>query len=195
MNHSIAPDRVEAATFLCAGLITKGKVTVKGINEYYLSSALKVLSEMGAKITANADSVTAEYVGELKAITLETLPFPGFPTDMQAQFMSLLTTAHGTSTITETIFENRFMHVPELNRLGAKIKIQGNQAFVEGNADLMGAIVMATDLRASASLIIAGLAAKGETHIRRIYHLDRGYEQIEKKLSALGAKIFREFEK
>ncbi len=195
MDHSVAPDRVEAATFLCAGLITKGKVTVTGINEYYLSSALKVLNDMGAKITADNDSVTAEYVGELKAVTIETLPFPGFPTDMQAQFMSLLTIAKGTSAITETIFENRFMHVPELNRLGARIRIQGNQAFVDGESKLAGAIVMATDLRASASLIIAGLAASGETNIRRIYHLDRGYEHIEKKLSSLGAKIYREFEK
>ena len=195
MDHSVAPDRVEAATFLCAGLITKGKVRVTGINEYYLSSALRVLSEMGAKITGDENSVTAEYVGELKAVNIETQPFPGFPTDMQAQFMSLLAVANGTSAITETIFENRFMHVPELNRLGAKIKIQGNQAFVEGPSPLTGAIVMATDLRASASLIIAGLAAKGETNIRRIYHLDRGYEHIEKKLSSLGAKIYREFEK
>ncbi len=195
MNHSVAPDRVEAATFLCAGLITEGKVTTKGISPRFLGSALDVLKEMGAKISSTEESVTAEYVSPLKAINIETKPFPGFPTDMQAQFMCLLCKADGRSTITETIFENRFMHVPELNRLGAKIKIQGNQAFVEGPVQFTGAIVMATDLRASASLILAGLAAKGETIIRRIYHLDRGYEHIEEKLSRLGAKIYREFEK
>lgn len=195
MNHSVAPDRVEAATFLCAGLITQGKVTVTGIDPSYLASALKILSEIGAKITHDDHSVTAEYVGPLKPVQIETQPFPGFPTDMQAQFMALLSVAQGTSVITETIFENRFMHVPELNRLGAKVKIQGNQAVVDGPAQYTGAMVMATDLRASASLIIAGLAATGETHVRRIYHLDRGYEQIEKKLAKLGAQIYRETEK
>lgn len=195
MNHKVAPDRVEAATFLCAGLMTQGKVTVTGIDASYLESALDCLREMGAKISFDSDSVTAEYVQKLKPIDLKTAPFPGFPTDMQAQFMALLTHASGTSIITETIFENRFMHVPELVRLGAKITIKGNQAFVEGPINLVGATVMATDLRASASLIIAGLAARGETTIRRIYHLDRGYEQIEQKLSKLGAQIYREFEK
>lgn len=195
MDHSVAPDRVEAATFLCAGLATQGKVTVTGIGPEFLVAALDALKEMGAKISSTAHSVTAEYVGPLKAITIETKPFPGFPTDMQAQFMSLFCLALGDSAVTETIFENRFMHVPELNRLGAKIKIQGNQATIEGPIVFTGAIVMATDLRASASLIIAGLAAKGETIIRRIYHLDRGYEHIEQKLSLLGAQIFREHEK
>jgi UDP-N-acetylglucosamine 1-carboxyvinyltransferase len=194
MNHTVAPDRIEAATYLCAGIATHGKVTVKGIDESYLSSALAALREIGANVSTTSDSVTVEYTGKINPTTIETKPFPGFPTDMQAQFMALLCLARGTSTLTETIFENRFMHVPELIRLGAKIKIQGNQAFVDGPIQYSGAIVMATDLRASASLIIAGLAAKGETIIRRIYHLDRGYEQIEQKLSALGAEIYREEE-
>jgi UDP-N-acetylglucosamine 1-carboxyvinyltransferase len=195
MNHSVSPDRVEAATYLCAGLATKGRVTVKGIDERYLTSALSTFREIGAKVTTTANSVTVEYVGNLTPTRIETKPFPGFPTDMQAQFMALLCLADGTSTLTETIFENRFMHVPELIRLGAKIKIHGNQALVDGPVQFSGAVVMATDLRASASLIIAGLAAKGETLIRRVYHLDRGYEQIESKLSKLGAEIYREHEK
>ena len=200
MNHSVAPDRVEAATFLCAGLITRGKVTTTGIDESFLGSALDLLRQAGAKITgtsatAGTPSVTAEWAGELKPLEIATAPFPGFPTDMQAQFMALLSQVKGTSHITETIFENRFMHVPELIRLGAKITVKGNEAWVEGPAPLSGATVMATDLRASASLILAGLAARGETTIRRIYHLDRGYEHIEQKLSHLGAEIRREFEK
>lgn len=194
MNHTVAPDRVEAATYLCAGLATEGKVTVTGIQESYLKSALDCLREMGAKVSVVANSVTVEYVGKLKPVRIETKPFPGFPTDMQAQFMALLCLAEGSSTVVETIFENRFMHVPELARLGAKIKIQGNQAIVDGPVKFSGAIVMATDLRASASLIIAGLAAKGETFIRRVYHLDRGYESLEQKLSKLGAEIYREEE-
>ena len=195
MEHTVAPDRVEAATFLCAGLMTKGEVTVAGINANFLHSALELLEKSGAKITHNSTSITAKYMGKILPLEITTAPFPGFPTDMQAQFMALLSQANGTSTITEAIFENRFMHVPELVRLGAKITIKGNQALIYGPSKLTGAIVMATDLRASASLIIAGLAAMGETVIRRIYHLDRGYEQIEQKLSQLNAKIYREFEK
>ncbi len=195
MNHSVSPDRVEAFTFLASGLITRGKVTVEGIDATYLQSALELLTQAGAKITNTPNSVTAEFVKDLTKVSFTTEPFPGFPTDMQAQFMALLTQAKGTSHISETIFENRFMHVPELVRLGAKIQIKGNQATVEGPTPLSGATVMATDLRASASLIIAGLAAKGDTLLRRIYHLDRGYEQIEQKLSQLGAKIVREHEK
>jgi UDP-N-acetylglucosamine 1-carboxyvinyltransferase len=195
MNHSVAPDRVEAATFLAAGLITRGKVTAVGIDDSFFSSALLLLEKMGAKITREKNQVTAEYVRELQATSFSTEPFPGFPTDMQAQFMALLTQANGTSKITETIFENRFMHVPELNRLGARIAVKGNESSVVGPTPLTGAIVMATDLRASASLVLAGLAAKGNTIIRRVYHLDRGYEQIEQKLSGLGADIEREQEK
>lgn len=195
MKHSVGPDRIEAATFLCAGLMTKGKVTTNGISPKTMESALELLKKSGAKISSTDDSITVEYVGELKPLNITTEPFPGFPTDMQAQFMALLTQASGKSTISETIFENRFMHVPELSRLGAKIEIKGNEAYVNGPTPLSGAIVMATDLRASASLIIAGLVAKGETIIRRIYHLDRGYEHIEQKLAKLGAEIHREREK
>ena len=195
MSHTVAPDRIEAATFLCAALITRGKVTVEGISAGFMSTALDFLRSAGAKISETPTSITAEYIQDLSPLNITTEPFPGFPTDMQAQFMALLTQANGNSKISETIFENRFMHVPELIRLGAKIKIKGNEAEVIGPALLTGATVMATDLRASASLIIAGLAAKGETIIRRIYHLDRGYEQIEQKFSKLGAKIFRELEK
>jgi UDP-N-acetylglucosamine 1-carboxyvinyltransferase len=195
MNHSVAPDRVEAATYLCAGLITGGAVETCGIQAGYFESALAALESMGARIERNADSVRAVSTGKLEPFTLETEPFPGFPTDMQAQFMALATQARGQSTIKESIFENRFMHVPELCRLGARVKVQGNIARIDGPAPLTGATVMATDLRASASLILAGLAAKGETGIRRIYHLDRGYEQIERKLQALGADIKREFDK
>ena len=195
MNHSVAPDRVEAATFLCAGLITGGSIEVSGISSEFFGSALDTLRAVGAKVTSGVNSIRAEAQGKLLPVSIETAPFPGFPTDMQAQFMALLTQASGDSVITETIFENRFMHVPELARLGARIKISGNQAIVSGPSALSGAIVMATDLRASASLIIAGLAAKGETHIRRIYHLDRGYEHIEQKLARVGAEIYREFDR
>jgi UDP-N-acetylglucosamine 1-carboxyvinyltransferase len=195
MNHSVAPDRVEAATFLCAGLIGKGKVRVTGISLHYLGSALEVLESMGAKISSGPDWIEAEAGDRLLPADLKTAPFPGFPTDMQAQFMALMTQAGGDSRIEETIFENRFMHVPELARLGARIRIQGNEAWVEGPVRLSGATVMATDLRASASLVIAGIAASGETVIRRIYHLDRGYEKLELKLGALGAHIQRETEK
>ncbi len=195
MNHSVCPDRIEAATFLCAGLMTRGKVTVQGISPTLMDSAIVLLQKAGAKISSSDHSITAEYVGPLNPIHITTEPFPGFPTDMQAQFMALLTQANGNSTISETIFENRFMHVPELSRLGAKIEINGNEAVVIGPTHLSGATVMATDLRASASLIIAGLMAKGETVIRRIYHLDRGYEHIEQKLKKLGAEIYREHEK
>ena len=195
MNHKVAPDRIEAATFLCAGLMTKGKVTVNGISAEFMTSALDLLTQAGAKISDTPTSITAEYVKELTPLIITTEPFPGFPTDMQAQFMALLTQANGNSIISETIFENRFMHVAELIRLGSKIKIKGNEAIISGPVQLTGAKVMATDLRASACLIIAGLAAKGETFISRVYHLDRGYEQIEMKLTQLGAKIFREKEK
>ncbi len=195
MNHSVAPDRVEAATFLCSGLITGGSVETIGISPEFLDSALDALQQMGAKIERFSNSIRASFIGPLSPISIETAPFPGFPTDMQAQFMALATQVQGQSVIRESIFENRFMHVPELCRLGAKIKVQGNVARVDGPSPLTGATVMATDLRASASLILAGLAAKGETNVRRIYHLDRGYEQIEKKLQNLGASITREFDK
>ena len=195
MDHAIAPDRVEAATFLCAGLISRGKVRVTGISPDYLGSALEVLQTLGARISSGPDWVEAEAMGPLSPANIKTAPFPGFPTDMQAQFMALMTQAQGTSIIEEAIFENRFMHVPELARLGARIRIQGNEAQVDGPVRLSGATVMATDLRASASLVIAGVVASGETIIRRIYHLDRGYEKLELKFGTLGADIRREIEK
>jgi UDP-N-acetylglucosamine 1-carboxyvinyltransferase len=195
MQHTIVADRVEAATFLCAGLITGGWVEARGVNRKLLGDAADAFVESGASLEETSNSVLVRSVGELRPIQIETRPFPGFPTDMQAQFMALLTQARGESRISENIFENRFMHVPELARLGAKIRIQGSEATVTGPSTLTGAIVMATDLRASASLILAGLAARSETIIRRIYHLDRGYEAIEQKLSLLGADIRREDEK
>lgn len=195
MQHTIVADRVEAATFLCAGLITGGWVEARGVNRKLLGDAADAFVESGASLEETSNSVLVRSAGELRPIQIETRPFPGFPTDMQAQFMALLTQARGESRISENIFENRFMHVPELARLGAKIRIQGSEATVTGPSTLTGAIVMATDLRASASLILAGLAARGETIIRRIYHLDRGYEAIEQKLSLLGADIRREDEK
>jgi UDP-N-acetylglucosamine 1-carboxyvinyltransferase len=194
MNHTVTADRIEAATYLCAGLITNGSVTAQGISPSSMESALVILEGMGAQVDRGEDFIRVTAQQKLKPIDIVTAPFPGFPTDMQAQFMAVLTQAEGTSHLTETIFENRFMHVPELARLGAKISIHGNVATVKGTTPLSGAVVMATDLRASASLIIAGLIARGETTIRRIYHLDRGYEHIEKKLSDLGAKIIREKE-
>jgi UDP-N-acetylglucosamine 1-carboxyvinyltransferase len=195
MRHSVVADRVEAATFLCAGLITGGSVEVTGFDQELLGDAADALVAAGGRLEAGQQSVRAVSTGRILPISLETKPFPGFPTDMQAQFMALLTQAQGDSRISETIFENRFMHVPELVRLGAKIRIQGHEAIVNGPASLTGATVMATDLRASASLILAGLAARGETIVRRIYHLDRGYESIEKKLALLGAGVVREEEK
>ncbi len=200
MRHSVVADRIEAATFLCAGLITGGSVEVSGFGadgfqKSLLGDAAEAFVAAGARLEEGDRSVRAIPTGSILPISLETRPFPGFPTDMQAQFMALLTQAQGDSRISETIFENRFMHVPELARLGARIRVQGHEAIVNGPASLTGATVMATDLRASASLIIAGLAARGETIVRRIYHLDRGYESIEKKLSLLGADVVREEEK
>jgi UDP-N-acetylglucosamine 1-carboxyvinyltransferase len=194
MNHSVTADRVEAGTYLCAAMMTGGEVTVDGIAPEPIQTELNALVEMGAKITSTKNSVTLSAPKDIKPIQLTTAPYPGFPTDMQAQFMAVMTQAQGESKISETIFENRFMHVPELARLGAKISIQGNTATIKGPVALSGAIVMATDLRASASLILAGLAAKGQTTIRRIYHLDRGYEHLEAKLSALGAVVERQKE-
>jgi len=183
-------DRIEAATYLIAGLITGGKVTVLGVNPDHLDSVLAVLKDMGTNVEVTNDSITVS-AKNLKSAKVETSPFPGFPTDIQAQLVALVTQASGTSIITENIFENRFMHVSELLRLGAKIELKGNSAIIEGVSALQGAPVMCTDLRASAALIIAALAAKGESEIHRIYHLDRGYENLEAKLSALGAQVQR----
>ncbi len=190
-EYRVMPDRIEAGTYAAASAITEGDVLLKSCVPKHLDAVISKLRETGAEVIEEADSMRVKRKGRLKASDVKTLPYPGFPTDMQAQFMALMSIAEGTSIITETIFENRFTHVSELKRMGADIKIQGNTAVIKGAARLSGAPVMATDLRASASLIIAGLAAEGETEVSRIYHLDRGYEMIEEKMSALGAKIKR----
>ena len=190
-THSIMPDRIETGTFLVAAAATGGSVRLRNTNARILDAVVDKLREAGAKITADDDSIALEMDGPPLSVSLRTSPYPAFPTDMQAQFMALDCIARGTAVLTETIFENRFMHALELQRLGADIEISGNTAVVKGVAQLDGATVMATDLRASASLVIAGLVARGETVVERIYHLDRGYECIEEKLSQLGARIKR----
>ena len=190
-EHRIMPDRIETGTFLVAAAATGGSVRLRNTNARILEAVVDKLRDAGATITADEDSIALEMDGPPRSVNLRTAPYPAFPTDMQAQFMALDCIARGTSVLTETIFENRFMHALELQRLGADIEISGNTAVVKGVPQLEGATVMATDLRASASLVIAGLVAKGETAIERIYHLDRGYECIEEKLSQLGARIKR----
>jgi UDP-N-acetylglucosamine 1-carboxyvinyltransferase len=187
----VMPDRIETGTFLAAAAATGGEVRLLGTRADILEAVLEKLREAGAQIEAAADWISLRMNGPLRAVSLRTAPYPGFPTDMQAQFMALNSIARGTARITETIFENRFMHVQELRRLGAQIEAEGNTAVVTGVDRLDGATVMATDLRASASLVLAGLIARGETTIERVYHLDRGYESIEEKLSRLGARIRR----
>ena len=190
-THSIMPDRIETGTYLAAAAAAGGRIRLTGATPSTLEAALEKLREAGAKISVAADSIELEMAGRPRAAGFRTAPYPGFPTDMQAQFMTLSTIADGTSVVTETIFENRFMHALELQRLGADITIQGSAAVVKGVPRLQGANVMATDLRASASLVIAGLVAEGETVIDRIYHLDRGYEAMQEKLAGLGARIER----
>jgi UDP-N-acetylglucosamine 1-carboxyvinyltransferase len=191
VEHSVMPDRIEAGTFLAAAAATRGEVTLTGAPVAALDAVVEKLREAGARIEAQDSTVRLAMPARPKSVSLRTAPHPGFPTDMQAQFIALNTVAEGTAVVTETIFENRFMHVQELRRLGAHIEIQGNTAVVHGTESLAGAIVMATDLRASASLVIAGLVAGGTTVIDRIYHLDRGYEHIEERLGVLGARIAR----
>ncbi|PZO64320.1 MAG: UDP-N-acetylglucosamine 1-carboxyvinyltransferase [Pseudoxanthomonas suwonensis] len=191
-EHCVLPDRIETGTFLVAAAMTGGRITATGARAHTLDAVLDKLQQAGAQVQYDADSITLDMHGERpRAVDITTAPHPGFPTDMQAQFMAMNCIASGAGIINETIFENRFMHVQELTRLGADIRVDGNTAFVRGVERLSGAPVMATDLRASASLILAGLVADGETVIDRIYHLDRGYEDIEGKLSALGAVIRR----
>jgi UDP-N-acetylglucosamine 1-carboxyvinyltransferase len=190
-SHSIIPDRIETGTFLCAVAVTGGEITLKNCRPDTLDVVLVKLKEAGLKLKKGKDWITASMIGCPKPVSFRTSEYPAFPTDMQAQFMALNAIASGNSRITETIFENRFMHVQELNRLGADISIEGNTAIVEGVDKLSGATVMATDLRASASLVIAGLAAQGETQVDRIYHLDRGYDRMEQKLTQIGANIRR----
>jgi UDP-N-acetylglucosamine 1-carboxyvinyltransferase len=191
MNYSVLPDRIETGTFVIAAAITGGAITIRQCNAGHLDALLTKVSEAGAEIKTGDGTITVTGQRKIRPVNIKTLPYPGFPTDMQAQFMSLMALADGTSVINETIFENRFTHVAELRRMGANIQTEGRSAIVKGVPKLSAAPVMATDLRASASLILAGLAAEGRTVISRIYHLDRGYEHIEEKLSALGADIKR----
>ncbi len=190
-THAIMPDRIETGTYLCAAAATGGDVRLLKTSAAYLDSVVDKLMDAGCEITVERDAIRLIAPKRLKAVSLRTAPYPAFPTDMQAQFMAINCVAEGVATIRETIFENRFMHVNELMRLGANIQIEGNNAIVRGVDRLEGANVMATDLRASASLVIAALVAQGETLIDRIYHLDRGYERIEEKLARLGASVKR----
>ncbi|MDH5536412.1 MAG: UDP-N-acetylglucosamine 1-carboxyvinyltransferase [Betaproteobacteria bacterium] len=190
-THQVMPDRIETGTFLVAAAATGGNVRLSGARADALDAVLEKLRESGAHVETGADWISLRANDALDAVNVRTAPYPAFPTDMQAQFMALNSVAHGTAVVTETIFENRFMHVQELKRLGADIEVEGNTAVVKGVAQLDGANVMATDLRASASLVLAGLIARGSTVIDRVYHLDRGYERIEEKLSRLGARIRR----
>lgn len=190
-SHRIMADRIETGTFLCAAAACGGDVTVRTTDPWSMDVTIDRLRETGATLTSGPDWVRLQANGRPRAVSVRTAPYPGFATDMQAQFMALDAVAEGTATVVETIFENRFMHVQELRRLGANIRIEGNTAIVQGVPALSGATVMATDLRASASLVIAGLAARGETTVERIYHLDRGYARMEARLQALGARIER----
>ncbi len=191
-RHRVVPDRIETGTFAVAAAITGGKVTLEGARADLNESVLKLLRGAGCKIETAEDSITVSRAnGRVKGVDFMTEPFPGFPTDMQAQVMTLMCTAEGAAMCTETIFENRYMHVPELCRMGADINVHGKSAIIRGVDHLSGAPVMATDLRASVSLVLAGLAAEGETTVNRVYHLDRGYERLEAKLAACGAKIER----
>ncbi len=190
-EHAIMPDRIEAGTFLVAAAVTQGHVVLRRASAQGMEAVLDKLVEAGCVVEAGDDWISLDMKQRPKAVNIRTLPYPAFPTDMQAQFMTLNALADGVSRVTETIFENRFMHVPELNRMGARIDTEGNTAIITGVPRLSGATVMATDLRASASLVIAGLVADGITLVDRIYHLDRGYEHIEQKLAGVGANIER----
>ena len=189
--HEIIPDRIEAGSFIIASAVTGGDVWIKGARAEHLDAFLIKLKEAGVVLTSDAGGIRVQRNGNIKSVDVTTLPYPGFATDLQAQMMVLMSVAEGVSVITETIFENRFMHVQELDRMGAQIKLEGNRAVVRGVRELSGAPVMATDLRASISLILAALVANGKTEVSRVYHLDRGYEHVEKKLSMLGAQIER----
>ena len=190
-SHRIIPDRIETGTYACAAAITGGSVTLRGARIDHLGALVRVLLEAGVEVTQQGDDIAVKRLNGLHGVDAMTEPYPGFPTDMQAQYMALMSVAEGAAMVTETIFENRFMHVPELNRLGARINVHGASAIVRGVPQLSGAQVMATDLRASVSLVLAGLAAKGDTTVNRVYHLDRGYEVVEQKLAACGADIER----
>ena len=191
-THRVMPDRIETGTFLVAAAASGGEIYLRDTRADILTAVLEKLREAGATIESGQDWISLKMKGVLKSVNLRTAPYPAFPTDMQAQFMALNSVAEGTAIITETIFENRFMHAQELKRMGANIEVEGSVSIVHGVAHLDGTNVMATDLRASASLVLAGLVARGETTIERIYHLDRGYEHIDEKLTRLGAKVQRQ---
>ncbi|WP_298690944.1 UDP-N-acetylglucosamine 1-carboxyvinyltransferase [uncultured Sphingomonas sp.] len=191
-DYRVMPDRIEAGSYACAAAITGGELELVGADIDDMGAILASLRETGLHVSATDDGIRVAADGKLRPLTLSTAPYPAFPTDMQAQFMAMLARADGASVLTETIFENRYMHVPELSRMGADIQVHGRTAVVRGVERLVGADVMATDLRASMSLVLAGLAAEGETRVHRVYHLDRGYERLEEKLSAVGAQIERE---
>lgn len=193
-SHTIIPDRIEAGTIMLAALITRGDILIKNVFYKHLGALIDRLEEAGVSMAKTENTIHLHYKNQLNAININTLPYPGFPTDMQAQMMSLMSVTPGISVITEKIYPDRFMHVAELNRMGAHIQREGPHAIVEGKEELSGAPVMASDLRASACLVLAGLAAKGKTSVSRIYHLERGYENMEEKLEKLGAKIWREKE-
>jgi UDP-N-acetylglucosamine 1-carboxyvinyltransferase len=190
-SHAIIPDRIETGTYACAAAMNGGDVRLRGARLEHMAALARALGEAGVEVTQQDDAVVVRRLNGLHGADVMTEPYPGFPTDMQAQFMSLMAVAEGAAMVTETIFENRFMHVPELNRMGARINVHGASAIVRGVSHLSGAPVMATDLRASVSLILAGLAARGETIVNRVYHLDRGYEAVEQKLAGCGADIER----
>ena len=191
VTHRIIPDRIEAGSFAIAAALTGGDVLIKGARADYLEAFLIKLQEAGVVISTDAMAIRVRRNGKIKSVDMTTLPYPGFPTDLQAQLMVLMAVADGVSVITETIFENRFMHAQELDRMGAQIQLEGNRAVVRGVDELSGAPVMASDLRASVALVLAGLVAKGTTEVSRVYHLDRGYERIERKLSQIGGQIVR----
>lgn len=190
-RHQIIPDRIEAGTFMVAAAVTKGDVTIQNVLTNHIKPVIAKLHEAGVEVIEGDDFVRVIGVDKIKSVDIKTLPYPGFPTDMQSQFMTLMSVSEGTSVMVETVFENRFMHVDELLRMGANIRIDGRSAILEGGAKLMGAPVRATDLRGGASLILAGLVAEGKTEIKDIYHIDRGYTNIEEKFRSLGAIIYR----
>jgi UDP-N-acetylglucosamine 1-carboxyvinyltransferase len=190
-SYRVIGDRIEAATFIIAAIMSGGDVRVEGFNPKHLDYVLETLTKMGANLEIGQNNVHVKKSEKLKGLALETAPYPGFPTDVQAQMMALMSVVEGNSIITESIFENRFMHVPEMGRMGARIMLKGNSAIIEGVDSLSGAPVMCTDLRASAALVLCALVAHGKSEIQRVYHLDRGYEKIDEKLSGLGAKIKR----
>lgn len=190
-RHQVIPDRIEAGTYMIAAAMVGGDVTIENVMTSHLKPIIAKLRECGVEIIEDDDTLRVISDGKIKSVDITTLPYPGFPTDLQAQFMAMLTASEGTSVVMETVFENRFMHVAELNRMGANIKIEGHSAIIQGRTPLQGATVKATDLRAGAALIIAGLVSEGKTEIGRIYHIDRGYDGIEEKLRNIGAKIYR----